>query len=167
MRLFPMALLLIAVTDMAVAQTSFGLGSKPSRRAEVAMPLAKCIWKQRYAEALAFANDLETGLKATVALERLGSLQKSCPRFGTEGDVVAAILHSRQPAVGECLQHKAPQPYRVFQKVTKRGTAAATRFVEQGFPEALQAAAAECDVTLTYDFARAERTDFGNRVLGW
>ncbi|MBB5713154.1 hypothetical protein [Sphingomonas xinjiangensis] len=167
MQLILMALLLTAALEIAVAQTSFGLSSKPSKRAELAMPLAKCIWKQRYSEALAFANDLENSLKANVALERLRALQRSCPNLSAEGDVVGAIIHSRQAAVGECLRRKAPQSYQLFQKAAKKGTPAAKRFVEQGFPEALKAAAVECDVTLTYDFAQAERTDFGGRVLGW
>lgn len=161
------ALLLTTAPAIAIGQTIFGLGSKPSKRAELAMPLAKCIWKQRYSEALAFANDLEKGLEASVALGRLNALQTSCPDFGTEGDVVGAIVYSRQAAVRDCIKRKAPQAYRIFQKAAKNGTPAAMRFVQQGFPEPLKAAAAECDVTLTYDFAQAERTDFGGRVLGW
>ena len=161
------ALLLTAVTDAALSQTTFGLGSKPSKRAEVAMPLAKCIWKQRYADALAFTGDLEKGLKATVALERLAALQQSCPKINAEGDIIAAIVHRRQAAVEDCLQREAPQPYRAFRKAAKRDTAPAKQFVDAGFPEDLRAAAVKCDVTLTYDFAQAERTDFGVRVLGW
>ena len=162
-----LALLLAAVTDTALAQSTFGLGSKPSKRAELAMPLAKCIWKQRYADALAFTGDLEKGLRAKVALERLAALQQSCPKFSAEGDIIAAIVHSRQAAVGDCLQREAPGPYRTFRKAAKRDTAAARQFVEKGFPDDLKAAAVRCDVTLTYDFAQAERTDFGGRVLGW
>lgn len=161
------ALLLTTAPEIAIGQTSFGLGGKPSKRAELAMPLAKCIWKQRYWEALAFANDLERGLKGSAALERLSSLQKSCPDFSAEGDVVGAVIYSRQPAVRDCIQRKAPQAFQVFQKAAKKATPAATWFIEQGFPEPLKVAAAECDVTLTYDFAQAERTDFGGRVLGW
>ncbi len=167
MKCILIALLLTAVTDAAVGQTTFGLGSKPSKRAELAMPLAKCIWKQRYAEALAFTGDLEKGLQAKVALERLAALQQSCPKFSAEGDIVAAIVHNRQAAVGDCLQREAPQPYHVFRKAAKRDTVAARQFVEKGFPDDLKASAVRCDVTLTYDFAQAERTDFGVRVLGW
>lgn len=167
MRHMLIALLLTTAPDIAIGQTSFGLGIKPSKLAELAMPLAKCIWKQRYSDALGFANDLEKGLRASVALERLSTLQKSCPDFGAEGDVLGAIIYSRQTAVRDCIQRKAPQAYSVFQKAAKKGESAAMRFVEQGFPEPLKVAAAECDVTLTYDFARAERIDFGGRVLGW
>lgn len=131
------------------------------------MPLAKCIWKQSYADALAFTGDLEKGLKANVALERLAALQQSCPKFSAEGDIIAAIVYSRQAAVEDCLQRQVPRPYRAFRKAAKRDTAAARQFVEKGFPDDLKAAAVRCDVSLTYDFAQAERTDFGGRVLGW
>lgn len=161
------ALLLAAVTSAAFGQTTFGLGSKPSKRAELAMPLAKCIWKQRFQDALAFTGDLEKGLKANIALERLAALQQSCPKITAEGDIIAAIVHSRQAAVGECLQREAPKPYRTFRKAARRDTAAAKQFIETGFPDDLKAAAVRCDVTLTYEFAQSERTDFGDRVLGW
>jgi hypothetical protein len=151
----------------ASSQTTFGLGSKPSKRAELAMPLAKCIWNRRYAEALAFANELEKGLQAKVALDRLSALKESCSSVRPEGDIIAAIAYSRQAAVADCLARNAAGPYRAFRKSAKRNTHAAKQFVEKGFPDDLDVAAAECDVTLTYDFAQAERTDFGDRVLGW
>jgi hypothetical protein len=162
-----MILLLTSPVDKTIGQTTLSLGSKPSKRAEIAMPLAKCIWKQRYVDALAFANDLERGLQAKVALDRLSALQQSCSDLSVEGDVIAAIAYSRQAAVADCLARKAAEPFRAFRKITRRETVAAKHFVEKGFPENLKAAAAECDVTLTYDFAQSERTDFGGRVLGW
>lgn len=167
MRCILIVLLLTSPVDKAIGQTIFGLGSKPSKRAEIAMPLAKRIWKQRYVEALAFANDLERGLKAKVALDRLSALQQGCSGLSAEGDVIAAIAYNRQSAVADCLARKAAGPFRAFRKTARRETVAAKQFVEKGFPENLKAAAAECDVTLTYDFAQSERTDFGGRVLGW
>lgn len=168
-RVLPSLVFLLAATfDSASAQTQIGIGSKPSKRAQAAMPLARCLWKQRYAETLAFAQALETGLKAQVARDRLAALQQGCSGKGADGDVVAAILHSRQAAVGDCLAREAAAPYRRFRAAAKNSDSAAARaFVERGFPEDLREAAATCDITLTYDFAQSERTDFGGRVLGW
>jgi hypothetical protein len=63
--------LILSTFSTANSRTEFHLGWEVSKGAQRAMPLAQCIWRVRYPETLAFVNELERGMKAKAALERL------------------------------------------------------------------------------------------------
>ena len=137
----------------ASAQRIYDVSGTPTAAELRAFPEARCIWRGDYPATLAFVRVLGSrGMRGQDVLARIDALSAACgwrPRE-TRGDIISAVAHLRGAEVDRCLSRTAGAAYRRFRRTIagQRMNAAATRFVEEGFPLGLAPAVERCDPDL-------------------